>query len=272
MKVKKTHSNSLYFINVVKNILYYFIIIVLLYCTLSISIQKPQIIQKAKERTFFVLSPFLNIASAPFNIIMTNADLATENKMKEEITQTFLNVQSAKLEFAINELLKFKNTIIELNIGKFELILFNPQYYSSTGLLTDVIFNQSKIEKANDIKINSAVISNTGLYGRVASVYKNKINIISIFNFKSRIPVYTKSSNIYAVAAGGGFEINLIHTNESIEKVIEGEEVWTSGEGDLITSDIPLGVLKKMGNRYIIIPFTKTHPFVLGIINNKHER
>lgn len=272
MKVKKTNSNSLHLVNTVKIICYYIVLIILTYSSLNFSIKKKNFIQILKGQVFWAINPFLKTASMPFDFInglQNKNHLETE---KSNINQAFLNVQIEKVNLEINELYNFKKAIILFKLEKFDLIFFNPKYYSSLGLLTDVIFLSEDEEKAKNIKINSAVIASGGIYGRISNINNNQISVISIFNINSRIPVYTKTSNIFGVAFGNGFEIYFTYPNETLDSLIDGEEVWTSGENDLIISEIPFGTLKKIDNKYVIIPFVKTRPNILGVINGKHDR
>ena len=271
MKVKKTNSNSLYFVNIFKVVCYYFVLIILLYSSFNISSKNKSLTQNIKSEILWLLNPLIKVTSLPLNAIGLLQKKESLENQKIEIEQSFLNLQMEKANIANLELSNFKQAINFLKLEKFSLIFFSPKYYSSTGLLTDVIFNV-KTQELQGVKLNAAVISSGGLYGRVTSINKNNISIISIFNLNSRIPVYTKSSNIYGLASGSGFEIYFTYPNDTFANLIDGEEVWTSGENGLIISEIPFGTLKKIDNKYTIIPFVKTRPLVLGIINDKNDK
>ena len=271
MKIKKTNSNSLYFVSILKVVCYYFVLIILLYLSFNVSSKNKLFAQDLKNEILWFFNPLLKATSLPFNAIELLQKKENLEIEKIEIERSFLNLQIEKANIANLELSNFKQAINFLKLEKFSLIFFSPKYYSSTGLLTDVIFN-ANAQEVQGVKVNSAVISSGGLYGRVANINKDNISIISIFNLNSRIPVYTKSSNIYGLASGSGFEIYLTYPNDTFANLIDGEEVWTSGENGLIISEIPLGTLKKVDEKYTIIPFVKTRPLILGIINDKNDK
>jgi cell shape-determining protein MreC len=157
---------------------------------------------------------------------------------------------------------------MEVKLDSLHLVIAKPEYYSSTGVLTDVVIvTQNNYEE--EVSINSPIISNAGLFGRVTESDKNRFNILPIFHSSSRIPVYTKKSKIYGVALGNGFEIELIYLSENVNQIIEDEEVLTSGENNLLISDIPVGVIKIDGKRIKIKPFAEKRPQLLGIITSK---
>lgn len=263
--ITNNHSANTLF----KKIIYYFFIIFLTYFAIHFSEKNYTQLDKIRTQTFKNFNFLTKIASIPFLPLK-----AFQNKEEVILStiileKTFWEINVQKENLLLSELKTLKKTIFDFNLTRYNLIFINPKYYSSTGFLTDVIFNSNTLSEAEleSIKPNFAVISEKGLYGRISSVAGSKISIISIFNILSRIPVYTKTSKVYGIASGNGNEIFFIHPNDDEKKLLEGEVVFTSEENDLIISDIPFGKLQYSKGKYRIIPFSKTRPAVLGIIN-----
>jgi hypothetical protein len=252
-----------------KKIIYYFCFIFLTYFTINFSEKHYTQLEQARTQAFKNSNFLFKIVSFPFlplQIFHNKEEVIFSTILLEK---TFWEINLQKENLLLSELKMLKKTIFDFNLSRYNLIFINPKYYSSTGFLTDVIFNSNTLSEAEleNVKPNFAVISDKGLYGRISSVAGAKISIISIFNILSRIPVYTKTSKVYGIASGNGNEIFFIYPNDDEKKLLEGEVVFTSEENDLIISDIPFGKLQYSKGKYHIIPFSKTRPTVLGIIN-----
>jgi cell shape-determining protein MreC len=234
------------------------------------------IFNSAKNRNLFldlrikissILNPFLNLASMTLVPISNLQAVNEKADLKAEIEMKFLNVLIERDEVLTKNLKLFKKLIMEIKLDSYELILSSPNYYSSSGVLIDVVISTKN--NYDNISVNSSVIGANGLFGRVSEVGSNNFNIIPIFHSSSRIPIYTKSSKIYAIAAGDGFEIDLIYPSDNPGKIIEEEEVLTSSENGLLISGIPVGKIMRKKDSIKIIPYVEKRPEILGIITSK---
>lgn len=249
-----------------KTLLYFGMLILINVFSFSFSSNNYEKILQYRESFFTYFKLPLNV----FNILSMQATYLSSE-------ESILALKSRKIELiAINSeiisntklsqsLFKTNKFLYDFNLNKFKIITIKPRYYSSNGFLSDVIFTATE-EFKDQVLPNMAVISESGLYGRIASIKGDLINIISIFSVFSKIPVYTKTSRIYGMAAGDGFKARFLYPNLEVANIIDGEEVYTSGENDLIIANVPFGIIKKLENEIIIIPFSSSRPEVLGII------
>lgn len=256
------------FKSLLKSGFYFFILGFLVYFSITFSLKNREKVEGLRMGILTLINPFFNITD--FALFPTKSVGLEDQSLimqKLELETEFLKILNKREELLNNSLKSLQNTAFDLKLNRNKLVFFRPHYYSSSGFLTDVIFNKIEL-KNTELRPNLAVISGAGLYGRVHGVVQEKVSIVSIFNILSRIPVYTKTSKIYGLASGNGFEIIFSYPSNEIAKVVEGEEVFTSGENDLIIAEIPFGKIKKEGSRFIIEPFSPSRPEVLGIIIN----
>jgi hypothetical protein len=259
----KNSPNKIIFL--LKKIAYFGVLFFLTFFCISFSIKNEAKIQNLKLSIVSKISPLLDVSGfALYPIKMLNKpENYTEERQKIELN--LLEIQTKRDELLTKSLQNFNNIIFNLHLSKFNILVVSPSYYSSGGFLTDVIFAKNK-ELILEINQNSAVISEDGLYGRISVINQKSFTIIPIFNSASRIPVYAKNSKIYGIMSGDGAETIFIYPNEEATFIIDGEEVLTSGENNLIISEIPVGKISKQSNKIIIIPYAKTRPKMLGII------
>jgi cell shape-determining protein MreC len=254
---------------IIKKVAYYFLLGILTYSTFSFSSKHSEKLNEVRTHLFSNFSFVFKLFSLPFLPIQAMQNNEQTEAKVEALKKLFWEVNVQREELVLSSLKTFKKSIFELNLQQFNLIFITPSYYSSSGFLTDVIFNSNSLteEEIETVKPNMAVISERGLYGRVAAISGKKFIIISIYSILSRIPVYTKTSKVYGMASGAGSDIYFTYPSDETAKLIEGEDVFTSGENDLIIAEIPFGKVQQVNGKFVIIPFSKTRPSILGIIN-----
>jgi hypothetical protein len=259
------------FSNFIKKGSYFLFLSLLLYFGIWFSNKKYKEFEYYRSSIFNFLkipTSILKSGFMPFSLINPEKTEMEVLMAKSEILA--LKSENLKQEEVFKNLGTLRNEISFLKLTGMKIVFVKPDYYSSNGFLSEVIFAFPFKEHKNnfpEIKHNDAVISSKGLYGRISKMTNGSISIISIFNFLSRVPVYTKTSKVYGVASGNGSDILFVH--QSFEKnIIEGEEVFTSGENNLIISEIPVGTIKKEGKDIIIIPFSESRPPILSVILN----
>jgi cell shape-determining protein MreC len=254
-------KESIALFEILKKISYFISIFAIVVFGILSSIQKPEKIKEIQLKIINLYQPFsklINYSASPILKLQSKQCNNYEPNIKEIFTQT-INQKSIKIQKNI------KNFNYIAKDLKYDLILIKPIYYSSSGILTDVIFAKDTLLEGN-VMINLPIISENGLFGRISAINKDSISIITIFNEFSNIPVYTEKSSIYGIASGNGSDINFIYPSDDGEKLIDGEVVFTSKENNLITAEIPVGTIKKEQKDYKIIPFANQRTQILGII------
>lgn len=122
---------------------------------------------------------------------------------------------------------------------------------------------------ANDgIVENSCVIVEQGMVGRVIEVHDAWSLVLLINDMNSNIPAKIGDANVIVSGNNSGkMQISLVHEDIRPE---DGKIVETSGYG--VEEKIPVGVLKRKGNQFSVIPFANLNSlkFVGVIVEENH--
>jgi cell shape-determining protein MreC len=230
-----------------------------------LSVKKEKSFETLKINFISTVNPVLKMVSYPFYPLKKLSRNETKEQQTNEIEFLHLKTLEEREWAILSTLEAIKRLIFEVKIDSMKLVLTSPSYYSANGILSDVVIFAKTDEF---IPPNSAVISSQGFFGRVSVSNGKKINIISIFDSNSRIPVYTKKSKVYGLAFGESDNIELLYILKNQDTIEEGEEVFTSNENGILTSDIPFGVIEKNEGRIFIKPFSERRPSIVGILIN----
>lgn len=254
-------KNNSTVIHYIKKILYFGTLFLITTLCIFFSGKNQEITKQIQLQLIGIYSPFVKTLNFTLKPI-----LFFENKKSNDYN---LEIENTFKEVILNKTNALSSNIHNFNYvakkQKYSIFLIKPTYYSSSGILTDIIFAKNKLIH-NNLSVNLPVISPEGLFGRIASIDKKNILVVTIFNEFSNIPVYTKQSNIYGIASGTGTQIHFTHPYLDKNNFVEGELVLTSGENNLITSEIPVGVIKINKDAIVIKPFAKKRVPILGII------
>lgn len=251
----------------IPTLIYYGVLAVIICVSFVFSFQNYHSFERYRMHAVSILHLPLMLSEMALLPVAMNSNNEYFDIERKKIELISLNSQILNTEKAIKSTTVTFELFQNLKLQQNRLIIIEPKYYSSNGFLSEVIF--SKISDISDIKgilSNVPVISEKGLYGRIGAVKSDNINIISIFDAVSRIPVFTKDSKVYGIATGNGFEVMFLYPNYDASLIKDGEEVLTSGENDLIAPEIPFGVIKKVDKNIIIVPFSDSRPKTLGIL------
>jgi rod shape-determining protein MreC len=97
----------------------------------------------------------------------------------------------------------------------------------------------------SQVRKGLAVVSDTGLVGRTLEVGKYSTQVLLLTDINSRIPVISSVSRQRSVLIGNNTEHpNLLYLPRDSE-LQEGEELFTSGDGGLFPSGLPVGIVYK---------------------------
>ncbi len=254
-------------INLGKKIFYFTVVLCLALFQIVFSAKMSESLTNIRANLIQIYSPFIKTASFVFYPFTPKEDASQKEEVRDRISNNLLEIVLEREELINTSFKKFKQLTKNLEFIKFDLLFISPNYYS-TNFLTDVVFANLK-QSDESIKQNMLILSEDGLFGRVALSEGGFVSIVSMFDENSRIPVKTKKSNIFGLAFGSGFELEFIYPNGTTEKIEEGEEVLTSNENNLTLEGIPVGRIVKEGDKFKIETFTKKRPQILGIIITK---
>ncbi len=96
------------------------------------------------------------------------------------------------------------------------------------------------------VEQDSAVVGENGLAGRVIGVGQKTARVLLLTDINSRIPVIAQSSRERAIAGGtGGDTLSLMYL-PATSKIKVGEKIITSGDGAVLPSGLPVGVVTKV--------------------------
>ena len=164
----------------------------------------------------------------------------------------------------INEMIGLQNSLLSPDYQnlKFDIMKFfmnKTEFVNSEMIL---IVPKEMRSMGADFQ-NAIVVSNGGVFARIVSFDGYSLHAIPITNTTSSIPVYTQKSEIYGIASGDGIAVWFKYptskeAGEASKDFIDGEEVFTSTENNLVVSNIPFGMIKtQTDGRTKIVPYAK---------------
>lgn len=104
--------------------------------------------------------------------------------------------------------------------------------------------------KRNGVRPGQAVVDPRGMIGRVFLSGERTSWVILLTDLNSRIPVRVMPGNIRAILAGDNTQAPLLVSVTQPAKIHAGDQVVTSGDGGLLPSDLPVGVLVADGKDF----------------------
>jgi len=109
--------------------------------------------------------------------------------------------------------------------------------------------------KANGVKPGQAVADQRGMIGRVFLTGQRTSWVILLTDLNSRIPVSVEPNTDQAIMAGDNSPMPVIETLARGVQLKDGDQVVTSGDGDILPPGIPIGVIVTDGSRYRVALF-----------------
>ena len=197
------------------------------------------------KTSYFISLPFSSIKNVYYGF-NDYFKIYEENKKLKNIN---LNIEELKFE---NQFLKEEN--IRLNKLIEEKSIFSGNYH-----LTKILLDQNSpylrsivINKGfkHNIKIGSAVKSDSYFIGKVVGVNYLTSRVLLINDLNSKIPAIIEPNGISAIISGNGnkFFGDIEYLPEK-NKVEEGNIVYTSGTDGIISSGIPIGKIIIKNNK-----------------------
>lgn len=106
---------------------------------------------------------------------------------------------------------------------------------------------------------NQIITNQDGVVGKVLEIFEHSAKILLIIDSKSKIAFTTAQSKERAVSSGvGDFDSLSIQYLSPGSKLIDGEEVLTSGEGGVYPSGLKIGTIQKKGeSEFVVRPYVR---------------
>ncbi len=228
---------------------------------------------RTKKAAFFGRTIFFPLVSS-IRSIETNSDLQKENfSLRSSLTETTL--QNIELQNQMKELVDVTSIHFTTDCAKFEIA--EVIGYSGAFYQRNLIVNKGRI---HGIRARSAVISGSGIVGKVISVSDTYSIILPFSNPNFQLPVMNTRTGVQGILqsdVSGSISMNLIKLGSEIAA---GDTVVTSNLSRLFPKGYPVGVVNRTrettDNLFIsaeINPFTLVenleHVFIL--MERPHE-
>lgn len=248
----------------------FFILILLILCCGIVYFTVP------KKVNNIVLESVGTTLSASNKIYLYVVDF-TEAAFSRLLYLKNLEAENVKLKLEIELLKKIEKSESVLkaeNIALREILNVSSEFdnfFVTAKIIGTSIspFSSSAIIKAGEndgVKVNNIVTGKHGLIGRVTEVSKNYSSVMLINDHNSRIPVFAGNRRVRGILAKQGDELKIIYLEKNHNLKI-GEIVYTSGDGKIFSSDIPVGTITRIaGNDIFVQPIENFNSFNFVIV------
>jgi rod shape-determining protein MreC len=216
-------------------------------------------IERLKTISTDALGPVLQFASQPVAAVNRGIDrISSLANLAEENAR--LRTENARLRRweAVSRKLEQENAAFRrlLNAKSDPLVLpITARVIGDSGgpFVRTLLLNAGERE---GVRKNQAVISETGLIGRVVATGERSSRILLITDLNSRIPVFIENSRVRGIVAGdntGQPKLEFLPANAQISP---GDRIVTSGDGGMLPPGQPIGVVSSVTDRVIRVqPF-----------------
>ena len=174
--------------------------------------------------------------------------------------------ENLKLKEENARLRQWHNTAISLNerLKRYQLLLHAVPDPALSSLVARVIgrashpFLQTLIldaGKTNGVKPGQAVVDSRGMIGRIFLTGERTSWVILLTDLNSRIPVTIEPGNAQAIMAGDNSPTPTIGILSQGTQLKAGDQVVSSGDGDILPAGLPIGVIAADRNGYRVALF-----------------
>lgn len=202
------------------------------------------LIHTARNSVSSALSPVLQVARYPFELIGSGYDAVVD------VFQVYRQNKILKTENAEVLMLKAKLQALKAENKQLgELLNYTPPA-DAEFVTAKVIaiegdgFSHSLIvyiKDAQNVKAGQAVLGDKGVVGRVENVGKYYARVILLTDINSKIPVIVGKERARGLLSGDNTSVpKLIYTALNAE-IKPGDEIVTSGVSGFFPSDLPIG-------------------------------
>lgn len=172
----------------------------------------------------------------------------------KENAQLKLKITELETMLTIQKHLEIENTTLKQMLS---LIHPDNHTYVTARLIAinNNVFNKSAIIRAGanqDVALDQIVVGNKNLLGKIIQVGNNYSKVMLTSDLNSRIPVVTSISRTKAILAGDGNKTHLLYLPKDNHVEI-GEQIITSGDGDIYPADILVGEIVNFTDEKVIV-------------------
>ncbi|MBY0406943.1 MAG: rod shape-determining protein MreC [Rickettsiales bacterium] len=123
----------------------------------------------------------------------------------------------------------------------------------------------------NGIRKDQAVISDSGLIGRVVDVGESSARVLLLNDINSRVPVITETTHEKSILIGTNTDRPTLAYLTADHKITIGERVVTSGDGGIFPAGIPVGVVTSIHSNTIgVQPFVDAAtPHYVSVVDHQ---
>lgn len=191
---------------------------------------------------YFLSKGLSNYKRLLLHISLIKDKLYCLQDLKKENLNLRMQILTLEREKEYFKLLKYENDTLKKLL---KLVENNSNKYITAKLLNISFnpFNKAALIDAgfkDGIKKDQVVTNEQGLIGRVIEVSNHYSKVMLINDCNSRVPVITQSSYERGILIGNGNTIVINYLREG-HNILEGEQVITSGDGDLYPKGIIVG-------------------------------
>jgi len=216
------------------------------------------VFKKAREGVIDAAAPILEIFSGPvayFNGIVGNAtDYFNILEQNDALRQ-----ENAELRQWMNEAIELRGVVAAYkDLQSYEAppdALPIDAYVigeSNDAFARSMIVNAGR---ARNVESGQAVVSDSGLIGRIVDTGANASRVLLLTDIQSRIPVYVEGADIEGILVGNTRERPSISFTQNSEpkEVTPGQRVLTSGAGGVLPRGLPVGEIAGMLRNDIVV-------------------
>lgn len=197
----------------------------------------------------------------------TYAPVEGVNRWMGSIGQVFTVYRdNLRLKEENARLRQWHNTALVLNgrIKRYQLLLHAVPDPALSKVVARVIgranhpFLQTMIldaGKADGVKPGQAVVDARGMIGRIFLTGERTSWVILLTDLNSRIPVTIEPSNAQAIMAGNNSRAPTIEALSQGVELKPGDQVISSGDGDILPTGQPIGVVVAYGKEFRVALF-----------------
>lgn len=216
---------------------------------LLISVMKPNVLESARLSVVDLITPALSLVTSPFqnaadavgevsgiaSLRAENAKLKSENVRLREWYQTALMLQAENQ--SLQDLLNLKIDPAH------EYITARVISDAGSTFVKTLLVSVGKGD--NNVQKNQAVLTNTGMIGRIIEVGNKASRILLLNDINSRVPILIEGTSQRAIMYGNNNDTPILKHLPHDASIQVGARVVTSGHGGVFPPGLPIGRIEK---------------------------
>lgn len=230
----------------IRNIILFMVCIFLIFQNKKIEKNLEQTRFTFTQKTHFnPAQQFVNFAYYSWQYVV---DFVTFRKQKQEIETLSMQVSALKTDFEITKTQLAEIAKILPFIESYRPLIKSivRLYYSSMGYSVGEVY----FESADVIDVNSFVFAEGCLVGRVLNINNNKYYVLSTLDTNFRLPVVTKTSQVFGILHGGKSMKFIPFLDDGKSLIESGETLVTVSSDGKFTEDLPVGTIAKNNGNF----------------------